>query len=270
MSKQIVLLAGRAGAGKDTVAEEIRRAVPGTATLAQADPMKRFVARVLGFPDEALWGPSELRETATTVTPLSKIDARYCLDDLVHELRTLTDAHVHHPEIYPLFFRWYLPLHDQGLADGRLVPRTVLQTFGTEFGRAVLGADVWSRAALGVARRLLLGGVTYSPRDGLRLSDDAPPAPCVVVSDVRFVNEVLNGRAAGALTVLVERPTGPTTTHAGHVSETTLGTIPRGFFDVALVNDGTLEQLRTIVHSVVDTYLTAYDYEASLFEGYPA
>ena len=57
----IIGIAGEAGAGKDTVAGFIQRICPSAIAIAQADPMKRFVARVFDFTEHQLWGPSEAR-----------------------------------------------------------------------------------------------------------------------------------------------------------------------------------------------------------------
>ncbi len=56
----IIGLTGRAGAGKDTVADCLVQH-HGYAKHAFADPFKRFCQEVFGFTREQLWGPSELR-----------------------------------------------------------------------------------------------------------------------------------------------------------------------------------------------------------------
>src|SRR4051812_10494441 len=56
----IVILAGGAGSGKDTVGEHLH-ARYGAVVIAQADPLKRFVRDVFGFSEQQLWGPSQLR-----------------------------------------------------------------------------------------------------------------------------------------------------------------------------------------------------------------
>lgn len=56
----IIGLAGKAGAGKDTVADLLVKHHD-FQKIAFSDPMKRFCKEVFGWSDEQLWGPSELR-----------------------------------------------------------------------------------------------------------------------------------------------------------------------------------------------------------------
>lgn len=56
----LIGLTGRAGSGKDTVAD-ILVARHGFKKIALADPMKRFCQEIFGFTVEQLWGPSEKR-----------------------------------------------------------------------------------------------------------------------------------------------------------------------------------------------------------------
>ena len=62
MSTPIIIVSGKAGSGKDTVAAYIADKYNGVC-IAQADPMKRFVKNLMGFSDNQLWGPSEARNT---------------------------------------------------------------------------------------------------------------------------------------------------------------------------------------------------------------
>lgn len=65
-------------------------------------------------------------------------------------------------------------------------PRWFLQRLGTEGIRAVLGADFWTRHALG------------------RIAADAPE--CAVIDDCRFVNEADAIRAAGGAVIRLHPP----------------------------------------------------------------
>lgn len=56
----LIGLTGRAGSGKDTIAD-ILVSRHGFKKIALADPMKRFCREIFGFTDEQLWGPSEKR-----------------------------------------------------------------------------------------------------------------------------------------------------------------------------------------------------------------
>lgn len=86
-----ILVAGRAGSGKSTVANHLA-ASRGYAIASLADPMKRFAADVFGWDGDRLWGPSELRNA---VDPAWGFSARHALQTLGTEWgRAL------HPEIW--------------------------------------------------------------------------------------------------------------------------------------------------------------------------
>lgn len=84
----IIALSGRAGSGKSTVADVLKKIVPFDAPIVQmafADPMKKFAKEVFDFTDHQLYGPSEarngpdLRFTRPDGTPLTP---RYALQTL--------------------------------------------------------------------------------------------------------------------------------------------------------------------------------------------
>lgn len=60
MGLNLVGIAGRAGAGKDTAADVLVKEF-GFVKVALADPIKRLVRSLWDWPEEALWGPSEFR-----------------------------------------------------------------------------------------------------------------------------------------------------------------------------------------------------------------
>lgn len=175
---RVLGISGVAGSGKDTLADLLSNY--GFVKMAFADPIKRAAAEWFDWPEEALWGPSELRSVP---------DPRF----------------------------------------GGLTPRRALQFLGTEVGRA-LWPNVWVDLLLRRARRHL---------------EEYPTFRGVVVSDVRFRNEVDLLRAAGAELVRVVRPgAGLSGAAAAHQSEAEMAGIPDEDFDVVLRNDGTLEDLR--------------------------
>ena len=104
--------------------------------------------------------------------------------------------------------------------------RRLLQRIGTEVGRKILGDDIWIRTALRKAAEV-----------------DGP----VVITDVRFRNEVEAVRAAGGIVLRVERPSVISTDT--HPSETGLD----GYdgFDAVLVNDGTVADLHAATLAAV-------------------
>lgn len=99
--------------------------------------------------------------------------------------------------------------------------RRLLQRLGTEAGRKTLWDSIWIDAAFA------------------NLNEDAK----VVVSDARFINEFEAVRKRGGTIWRVERPgVGPANDHP---SETEA--VDYEYFDAELVNDGTLEEWKTLV-----------------------
>jgi hypothetical protein len=110
----------------------------------------------------------------------------------------------------------------EGLKDLSEELRPLLQRFGTEVCRHMFGQDIWVRTAM--AR---IDGPT-------------------VFTDVRFENEADAVRNAGGQVWRIERPgTEPANTH---VSERALD----GYdFDLVIVNDGTLAELKKKVENAL-------------------
>lgn len=133
-------------------------------------------------------------------------------------------------------------------ARGGLTPRHALQHLGTGFGRACW-ADTWVDLLLRDAERVTSGGWSYSPESGAvsaRASGRfAPPASGVVVTDVRFANEVDAIRRAGGRVLRVERRgAGLVGAAASHASERE---IARLVVDGVLYNDRSIEELHESV-----------------------
>ncbi|MFF3975288.1 hypothetical protein [Streptomyces sp. NPDC001828] len=105
--------------------------------------------------------------------------------------------------------------------------RRVLQ----EYGQSVREMDTgfWIRGVIGQVRQ----GTEWN-------------MPCVV-TDVRYLNEVEELKAEGAVVVRVERPGAGVGAYSSHSSETALdGLVP----DYVIRNDGTLAQLRDQVRTL--------------------
>ena len=123
--------------------------------------------------------------------------------------------------------------------------RRFLQVLGTDAIREVLGQDVW---------------VDYLAQRIHELDDrteaQGQPLRPLVVTDVRFVNEVETLRSLGFMLVRIVRPQ----THDGaadpHPSETTLEGFPT---DVTVWNDSSLPVLHATLHELVATHHTAQE-----------
>jgi hypothetical protein len=220
----IIGLCGQAGSGKDTVAD-ILVAEHGYIKIALADPLKRICRDVFWFSDEQLWGPSEKR---------NEPDKRYVRAKCpMHEtlgMVTISNCHCEY-----------------------LTPRLALQRLGTEWGRMCY-PNVWIDYALRMAVKTLSpeyhrDGVTYDARS---LVTSAPPGfRCngVVISDVRFRNEVdAISQMVGGRVWRIERPgAGLQGEAAKHQSEQEQKEIPQARYDRTLHNDQSLEYLKKLV-----------------------
>jgi GTPase SAR1 family protein len=129
-----------------------------------------------------------------------------------------------------------------------LTPRLALQTLGTEWGRDCY-SDVWVEYAIRIAKKLETGNYSYSPQLGLTsrsVSDYGRKD--VVISDVRFKNEVDGIKKAGGKVFKVVRPSYDGKVGiAGHASEEEQKSIPDEMFDAILGNNSTLQDLMTII-----------------------
>lgn len=124
---------------------------------------------------------------------------------------------------------------------GGLTPRKALQVMGTEMGRT-LYPDLWIEIALQTAEELSTGRYGYDPQFGIR--DDVPARQLrrdVVITDVRFRNEVKAIQEAGGYVILLkrgmrDRPPWWKWWDRPHVSERELLSIPESTFDFVLDN----------------------------------
>lgn len=131
----------------------------------------------------------------------------------------------------------YRDLHDRvGYVEAKKHPevRRLLQILGTEVGREMIDPDVWVNIAVRRITELRQAGVP------------------VVITAVRFPNEVEMIRRLGGTTVWIERPTEARTDAQGdiltHASETS---VSEELFDTVIHNDSTLDRL----YGLVETFL---------------
>ena len=273
----IIGICGKAGSGKDTAADFLVKN-HGFVKVAFADVLKRICKEVFDFSDEQLWGPSEKR---------NEPDKRYPRGSgIVAYPRTCESCGTNYENVPGKPATACCPKCGSNLwckqgnrfGETYLTPRHALQQLGTEWGRNCY-PNVWVDYALRVAQRLAEGGYAYDARRGLFpvsvVSNDwMKPKTDVVISDVRFKNEVDAIKKAGGEVWRIHRPVparfvagaGGTietssrsewelsggkasldATSSAHVSETEQDTIPADSFLFTLVNDGTLEELEKFV-----------------------
>lgn len=236
----IIGICGRAGSGKDTAADFLVKE-HGFVKVALADPLKRIAREVFDFTDEQLWGPSEKRNEEDPRYPRYDINDKKCYCG--KKFRDAED------------FRDHLPCHS---GPANLTPRYALQQLGTEWGRNCY-SNVWVDYAIRVAKKLLEdGSVMYSAKEGIvpdyllraqakyQVGDNKPAG--IVISDVRFINEVIAIKAAGGKVWKIERPAAGLSGTAGqHASETEQEKIPSESFLCVIKNDMSLNVLQSLV-----------------------
>ena len=214
-----------AGSGKDTIAEQLVKKHR-FASIALADPMKRFCQEVFDFTDDQLWGPSEHR---------NQEDVRF-------------ERHAYNPKF---------STNQDGVPgmyfdtdDGRrfepqyLTPRYALQRLGTEWGRDCY-PDLWVNYCLRVAKGLLKNKYCYDQKRGgghewaVRTSS-LVIAKGVVIPDLRFINEFERIKEAGGKVWRVKRRVAcvPKELGEGHLSERELLELPDSEFDAIFPNEG--------------------------------
>jgi hypothetical protein len=241
MPTPIIIIAGKAGSGKDTVANYIGTKF-NAVTLALADPMKRFVKSVFGFTDHQLWGPSEMRNAPSAFNAPNGEVFQQAASKLFKEL--FEEAWIAPDDTkYKRLEQWYIGCLETHVKDGQITPRVVLQTMGTEWGR---GCDphMWINASIRFCKTLLEGGMAYTKADGL-VYDQTKNYDYAIITDARFRSEVLGGVFEGGAVFRINRPSEAELKAgiAGHRSEKELDTIPEHFYTDNILNDSTLETL---------------------------
>jgi hypothetical protein len=218
----IIGVCGLAGSGKNAVSDVLIREYKFCA-IAFADPMKRFCAEIFDWPAEWLWGKSELR---------SREDTRY-----IRRYKDLIPGKIQLVDVGERREITAVPEY--------LTPRYALQKIGTEWARDCY-PDVWVEYAVRIAKKIMSGkGNLYSAEKGLSAESATPPEHNyngVVITDVRFKNEITGVHDRGGKLIRVKRP-GVDKAEWDHPSETEQLTIPDKDFDYVLENDGTIEDL---------------------------
>ncbi len=134
-----------------------------------------------------------------------------------------------------------------------LSPREAIQRIGDEWGRRCY-PNTWVDLTIRNTKKLLQGTHTYTAKGGLKKRWFRWRPAGVVISDVRYLNEIYGVRGAGGSVIRLLRPMRTrfvSPTLAYHASETTLQTVPVELFaDVFHVPDGLRSYYREI-----DTFL---------------
>lgn len=120
-------------------------------------------------------------------------------------------------------------------------PRQFMQWLGTEFGRHMVGPDIWVNAW----RRNVERAVEVQQMDrtcGYR-------GRLIVADDVRFDNEAAAIRAMGGRVIRIERPGAGSRSGAGHASE-----LWRGTPDLVILNTGSEAELSHQIMAALEAF----------------
>jgi hypothetical protein len=180
--------------------------------VAFADKLKRIVMDLYDFSEEQMWGPSALRNAP---------DHRY-------------------PKDHGTF----------------MCPRDPLKTIGTEGARAAYDST-WIDYVIRVISQLRTGDYFYNRVGGLVEPDRAMgniwcQPQGVVISDLRFKNEMKAIKDIGGALIRVKRPENPFDIGTAHRSEAEQEAIPDSEFDFVILNDGSVVDLYFSVDEVMN------------------
>lgn len=233
-------LLGEAGAGKDTAADWIVKTHNGV-KVALADSIKRYCQDAYNFSEDQLWGPSSAR---------NRPDERYPRKHTFRDNVCVCCG-----------FKWSV---SEAPPQCFLTPRYALQIAGTEFGRHCF-PDTWVNVTLRTAAVLLdresASEVDYDRSKGLyaRPRLDSDRERVVVISDVRFQNEVDAIRNAGGVVWKIALPEASSSDGwKSHASEAEMRGILDSCFDEIVVNHKTaFEDLYTAVDVAMTRSLAA-------------
>lgn len=239
-SKRLVLLSGRAGSGKNLVADLLRENLVHVRHIAFSEPLKEFAGYVFGFNKETLWGPSSARNAVheRLADPLEwmKCDERFSIYGpkwLASILRRTVDDI---DEPWTVLRMWWSELGGEAAKNGGVSARYVLQTLGTECGRSI-DRDIWARCGLARAQTHM--------RDDVR---------AVVMTDCRFINEGVLGRELGGELWFMNRTAdvaleGKLAQHPSEVEMTS--EVFQRLVTRQIHNTGTIEDLKTVIEGLV-------------------
>lgn len=233
MDFTILGLLGPAGSGKDLTADWF--AEKGFVKCAFADPMKRFCQKTFGLSTEQLWGPTAERNREFDIDNAWWFEAIGHMGEASEEIvsKVLTEGNR---------ISGYLSLHDWLTKlrvdyPTKISTRVILQTLGTEWGRAV-DPVMWVRYCYKVLDDVSQGAF-YSQVGGLVDTEMYYDNKGAIIPDHRFINEVeasqnLHGTYVMRVRRLALEDQQKQIGVAGHASEAEQKAIPDSVFDYVL------------------------------------
>lgn len=252
----LLVISGEAGSGKDTVAEKLATYL-NAECVSFADPIKRIVFKAFDFPYDVLWGESSKRNLPDSRYFAGSPEwpkARNRLINTVTSDQWLRAANLEISQ--PILLDWISQLEANCEADP-ITPRLVLQTLGTEIGRALF-PNIWVDLATHQIGLLLKGNHSYSKIEGAVPSLNSVSS--VIVTDGRFPNEIQAIKRMGGKTLRIVSPDSAKTRAAfsKHASESAMKTMPDSSFDFVYRNDKAqgLEKLSSDIKNLIVPFLT--------------
>lgn len=246
----IVGISGLANSGKDSTGDLLVKHF-GFAKVAFADPIKRAAMDWWEFTEHQLWGPSEMRNQPDKRYRVSREDVLFAR----RSKAALEGGGIVCPQL---------------IADCAaeqdweyLTPRSALQKIGTEGARAA-ETEVWVRYGLRVAKQLQGPNKAYYRTKGI-YTDDTINYSGVVITDMRFENEVDAVLGAGGIVIRIKRPDAGLSGEAGkHASEEEQASIPDSKFNYILNNDSSLDALEKKVFKMSERLKISSIIESSI------
>lgn len=270
----LIILAGSAGAGKDTAASYLVNRYGGVA-VGQADVLKHMARDFFGFTDQQLFGPSECRNELDDRFALDVATPDSWMDEAASRIGAVAWGQVNQADkpcagyrwaqrVFPdragaahqALIKWFNDIIvPRARQDGGLTARFVLQTLGTEYGR-ILEKDVWGRYSREIALKLLSGDVAYSREHGLTEVPGQPAYPVVIITDGRFSSEIIGVKTIGGVAVNIVRNANmrgaaEAAGVKGHASEAELDGVPPHFYDHRLNNNHDIPGLQQQIDAMV-------------------
>lgn len=217
MNKIIIGICGKASSGKDTTANYLVENY-GYQQLSLAEPIKDFSEDVFGFSQDQLWGSSSKRNEEIPVN-WGKVQNN------IYKYGPNWLANLGHKDKLNDLYSWKYDLEREN--PHTVSARVVLQRLGTEFGRDILGQNVWINNLLERSKVCMLKSTCQG----------------VVASDVRFQNEmeILHNNNGKIIRLLRNQYTH--TGIPGHQSEVEQDSISNDLFSCILNNNSSLESL---------------------------
>ena len=244
----LIGLVGRAGSGKDTIADILVRD-HGFVKIALADPIKRALRDFYAFTEYQLWGPSSARNAPDPRYPRSETGEMFIseyeglLTVKRHYIVNDVMAFGHFEQAVVRCFGPAFPKHF-------LTARYAAQQLGTQFGRDCYD-DTWIDLGMRTAAGLLVGDeyrrVSYDVARGLIARESPEEVRGVVFSDIRFPNEVEAVRENEGVLWKTTHGAGLSGAAGAHESESYIDSLPVD----AVIPDSPLEALPMIVTTLL-------------------